>query len=71
MIAAGTMLHGTSKENPGIIECFRIVEEMEKCKAGGLPPPAVLPDTPLVVQDPKQTQTSLLKNACCIQEQID
>ena len=44
MCASGVVLHGTSTENPGIIECFRIVEEMQKCKAGGLPPPAVLPD---------------------------
>ena len=44
MCDSGTMLHGTSQDSPGIVECYRIVQEMEKCKAGGLPPPAVLPD---------------------------
>ena len=37
-------LHGACPENPGIIECYRIVFQMEKCRAGGLPPPSVLPD---------------------------
>ena len=38
------MLHGTSQDSPGIVERYRLWQEMEKCKAGGLPPPGVLPD---------------------------
>jgi hypothetical protein len=51
MCDSGTMLHGTSQDSPGIVECHRIVQEMEKCKAGGLPPPAVLPDADPASQD--------------------
>ena len=36
-------LHGKSESEPGIFECRLLFQEMEKCKAGGLPPPAQLP----------------------------
>ena len=59
MCDSGTMLHGTSQDSPGIVECHRIVQEMEKCKAGGLPPPAVLPDADPARQDlPHRLQSS-------------
>jgi hypothetical protein len=35
---------GSIQDNLGTIECFRIVQEMEKRSAGGRPPPTVLPD---------------------------
>lgn len=50
MSQAGTVLHGTGENNPGIVECHSIVAEMEKCKAGGHPPPAVLPSHELQCQ---------------------
>ncbi len=43
VMSDGTPLHGRSEANRGIEECYLIVKEMEKCLAGGLPPPAVLP----------------------------
>jgi hypothetical protein len=42
--AAGLNLHGTSPAQQGIPECFLLVQELKKCKAGGLPPPIEIPD---------------------------
>ena len=42
--AAGLNLHGKSETQQGIAECFLLVQELEKCKAGGLPPPISIPD---------------------------
>ena len=36
-------LHGESKEQIGIKDCHDLYEELAKCKAGNLPPPAVPP----------------------------
>jgi hypothetical protein len=41
--ATGTQLHGSGPNNVGIQECHLIKQEMERCHAGGLPPPAVAP----------------------------
>ena len=35
---SGMTLHGTSDENPGIVECRVLVKEFEKCLAGSDPP---------------------------------
>ena len=40
---AGFALNGKSAEQPGIPECFLLFQELEKCKAGGLPPPDTIP----------------------------
>jgi len=37
--AAGLNLHGNSAEQQGIPACYSLFQELEKCKAGGLPPP--------------------------------
>ena len=41
---AGVILHGRNETQQGIPECYLLVRELEKCKAGGLPPPASIPD---------------------------
>ena len=38
--AAGVPLHGTGPANPGVPDCFALVAEFDRCKAGGLPPPS-------------------------------
>ena len=38
--AAGIPLHGTGPANPGVPQCFAIVAEFDRCKAGSLPPPS-------------------------------
>ena len=38
--AAGIPLHGTGPANPGVPDCFALVAEFDRCKAGGLPPPS-------------------------------
>ncbi len=42
-VNSGVPLHGKGPENQGIPECFLLVSELDKCKAGGLGPPARLP----------------------------
>ena len=42
--AAGLNLHGKSETQQGIAEWFLLVQELDKCKAGGLPPPISIPD---------------------------
>ena len=42
--AAGLNLHGKSEVQQGIPECFLLVQELDKCQAGGLPPPISIPD---------------------------
>ena len=42
--ASGVVLHGASNTQIGISECHYLFKEMEKCKAGGLPPPVTIPD---------------------------
>ena len=37
-------LHGKSEAQQGIPECFQMVRELERCKAGSLPPPDHCPD---------------------------
>ena len=37
--ASGVPLHGTGPANPGVPDCFAIVAEFDRCKAGGLSPP--------------------------------
>ena len=41
--AAGLNLHGKSEAQQGIPECYLLVQELEKCQAGGLPPPISIP----------------------------
>ena len=41
---AGLNLHGKSEAQQGIPECFQMVRELERCKAGSLPPPVHCPD---------------------------
>ena len=40
---SGTILHGESFENPGIMECHTLYRSFEKCRAEGLPPPIRIP----------------------------
>ena len=40
----GVPMHGKSESQPGIPECYYLVKELEKCAAGGLPPPQTIPD---------------------------
>ena len=40
---SGVNLHGKSAESQGIPECYMLVKELEKCHAGGLPPPMKIP----------------------------
>ncbi len=42
-VSSGVPLHGKGPHNQGIPECFLLVSELEKCKAGGLGPPACVP----------------------------
>ena len=42
--AAGLNLHGKSEAQQGIPECYLLVQELDKCQAGGLPPPISIPD---------------------------
>ena len=42
--AAGLNLHGKSEVQQGMPDCFLLVQELEKCQAGGLPPPISIPD---------------------------
>ena len=42
--ATGVPMCGKTEAQPGIPECFYLVNELEKCKAGGLPPPLTIPD---------------------------
>jgi hypothetical protein len=42
-IDTGTILHGESFENPGIMECHTLYRSFEKCRAEGLPPPIRIP----------------------------
>ena len=44
MATGKVALHGPSAENPGILECFELVEELKRAKAGSGPPPAVAPE---------------------------
>ena len=45
MVASGTVtLHGASPENPGIQECYDLVEEFKRALSGTGPPPANAPD---------------------------
>ena len=41
---ASMTLHGKNEAQQGIPECFRMVRELERCKAGSLPPPEHCPD---------------------------
>ena len=52
-------LHGTSKEEVGIKDCHDLYEELEKCKAGNLPPPAV---PPAVRSDTQEKGTATSQN---------
>ena len=40
-LASNTPFHGKGAENVGIEECHQLYKELSRCKAGGLPPPAV------------------------------
>ena len=46
-LSAGQALH---VQAGGLDECVLLVKEMEKCKAGGHPPPAVLPTGPMATE---------------------
>ena len=41
VMRVGGVLHGTGENNKGIEECYYIVKTMQRCKAGGKPPPQV------------------------------
>lgn len=57
--------HGTGHGDSGIPECRVIVQELDRCKAGGLPPPAVQPDVVVTAggaappQEPQEAQTPM------------
>ena len=42
-MASGVPLHGTGPSNPGVVDCHALVNEFDRCRAGGLPPPARIP----------------------------
>ena len=44
-IAGGIPLHGLGPDNPGIADCYSLVQEFQRCQAGGLPPPHRIPTT--------------------------
>ena len=68
--ASGTHLHGSGPDNVGIVECYRIKAEMEKCKAGGLPPPAVLPDENRAGQ-PQEGDSQAMSEQSVVPEEDD
>ena len=49
--------HGKTSSG-GILECRALVQELEKCKAGGLPPPAVQPDLAEVAKAPTKRESA-------------
>ena len=61
---AGLNLHGKSEAQQGIPECYQMVREMERCKAGSLPPPESCPDEAAVqkrIASDKAKEEALLK----------
>ena len=40
---ANVPLHGNGRDNPGIEDCYLLVEAFRRCQAGGLPPPEHIP----------------------------
>ena len=44
-MASGLPLHGSGPSNRGIVDCHALVQEFERCRAGGLPPPSRIPTT--------------------------
>jgi len=42
-MTAGIPLHGFGPGNPGIADCHALVQEFDRCRAGGLPPPSRMP----------------------------
>jgi hypothetical protein len=42
-MASGFPLHGSGPGNPGIADCHLLVQEFDRCRAGGLPPPSRIP----------------------------
>ena len=46
-IANSVPCHGNASADTGIPECRALYAELERCKAGGLPPPMVQPDLTL------------------------
>ena len=43
-IANNVPCHGAGGSEAGIVECKALYKELERCKAGGLPPPVIQPD---------------------------
>ena len=41
--ASNVPLHGQGRDNPGIEDCYLLVEAFKRCQAGGLPPPEHIP----------------------------
>ena len=44
-------MNGTSENDPGIADCYALVKEFERCKAGGLPPPSRVPTQEELAQE--------------------
>ena len=51
VMQTGGKLNGTSKNDLGIADCYALVKEFERCKAGGLPPPSRVPTQEELAQE--------------------
>jgi hypothetical protein len=53
-MASGVPLHGSGPGNPGIADCHALVQEFDRCRAGGLPPPSRIPTAEELAEETKK-----------------
>lgn len=63
-MVAGIPPQGSGPSNQGVTACSALVADLERCQAGGLPPPQRIPTAEELAQEAAEQSPGLVPRAC-------